>query len=73
MSFTVVETIVAKSQVAFRHAKQERLFSNGVGSAEAPPEVCAWTLFWVSFIQHRLPGLQVLPVQAAQIPPPQAA
>lgn len=67
LSFTVAETIVALGE-----AEQEGLFSGGVGSAEVPPEVCAWTLFWVSFIQHRLSYFQVFPAQAAQIPPPQA-
>lgn len=73
MSFTVVETIVGESQVALRDAEQERLSSNDVGSAEAPPEVCPRTLFWASFHQHTLPGFQVFPAQAARIPPPQAA
>ena len=67
LSFTVAETIVALGE-----AEQECLFSDGVGSAEMPPEMCAWTLIWVSFIQHRLSGFQVFPAQAAQIPPPQA-
>ena len=70
MSFTIVETIVAEGQVALRDAEQERLSSNGVGSEEAPPEVCPWTLFWVSFHQHTLPGFQVYPARAAGIPPP---
>ena len=33
----------------------------------------AQPLFWVSFIQYRLLGLQNFPTKAAQIPPPQTA
>ena len=40
-----------------------------MGSEESPPESEARSLFWVAFIQHRLPGLKVFPCKQSQPSP----